>query len=224
MADSRTHVDPARRLLQAFRAEEIAGLRLTTQARLIGLGVIIGWNVIAVPAPFLYYYSSVLFVFMLNSGVHYVLRKKWPERTGLSFLFASIDVILLILTFVFLNGHLVPDWPLPMLLRTSRFVYFFLIVIVVALSYSPKLTLWTGISSALGWSAVLLWVSMQPVSILPHRQQRLDAYLKLQLTPEFVDLGARVEEIVVLCIFTGFLSMVVWRSRRLVVQQAETAR
>ena len=215
---------PVHRLSEAFRAEELAGLRLATLARLIGLGVISLWNLIAVAAPILYYYESVLILFMLSGAAHYSLRKRWPARIGLSYAFASLDVLLLILTYIVLNGQLVPDWPTPMLLCTLRFVYYFLIVMSVGLSYSPKLTVWTGVLSVLGWSGVLLWVIGQPEAILPYRQLDFNECLQLHLSGEFVDLGTHLEEMIAPCIFTGFLSVVVLRPRRLVIQEVETAR
>ena len=53
---ARTHVAPHGHLRSAFRVEEIAGLRLATNARLVAVAIIAVWLLVDAPVPALYYF------------------------------------------------------------------------------------------------------------------------------------------------------------------------
>jgi adenylate cyclase len=207
-----------------FRAEEIAGLRLATRARLIMLAVIAIWLPFGIEKHLVLPYEILAALFAAAGLLHYRLAGRGPRRRGLSYPFVALDFILLSVSLV---------WPAKLLhagheqvvLRGNGFVYLFLFVALVALSFSPRLMLWAGSACALAWSGAFLWVLSQPgTRTADLRSLPMDERIRAYLDPRFVDVRQWIGDILVLLIVTGVLTTVVWRSRRLVLRQAESAR
>ena len=59
VGDKRTESISYNHLPSAFRAEEIAGLKLATYARLVAVAIIAVWLVLDTPVPALYYFEAV---------------------------------------------------------------------------------------------------------------------------------------------------------------------
>ena len=163
-----TQTAQSSRLAAVFRAEELAGLKLATQARLVGLSIIAVWVFVSNPlSTALYAFEASLVLFSLSGLAHYVSSQRfdWP---WLGPLFILFDFVLLTGTLLVLNSYLRSDWPPALILRVTPFAYFFLLGAVPALSYSPRLMVWTGIIGVLSWAIGVLWVCTQPESLVAH--------------------------------------------------------
>jgi adenylate cyclase len=114
-----------------------------------------------------------------------------------------------------------------MMLRNGTFVYFFVFLAIVALSYSPRLLLFAGLGGALAWS-IGVWLIVRLPATLTNLDDRPgmspDQRLAHALDPRFVDLDVIAQDVIVLLIVAGILGAGVWRSRRLVFRQAVAAR
>ena len=85
-----SHTPDSPRLAAVFRAEELAGLKLATQARIVALSVIAVWIFISNPvSPVLYYFEASLALFILSGLAHYLSSQRldWPWLSPLFILF-----------------------------------------------------------------------------------------------------------------------------------------
>ena len=220
-----SHTTDSPLLAAVFRAEELAGLKLATQARGAALSVLAVWIFISNRSlPSLYYFEASLLLFILSGLAHYLSSKHF-DWLWLGPLFILLDFSLLTGTLLVLNSYLRSDWPPAFVLHVAPFAYFFLLGTASALSYAPRLMIWTGIVGALCWSMGIVWVSMQPDSFVENPFiLSPQSYLALHPNANFVNVGAHIEQLIVFLLFAGFLAVVVWRSRRLVIRQTEAAR
>ena len=217
-------------LVNVFRNEELAGLKLATQARLVAVAVIAVWAFFQLGFPAVFYFEIILSLFAVNGITIYGLSCSRFGRPWLNYLLLALDISLLTVALVVPNPMTEDLYPSQLRLRFGTFVYYFVFVALMALSYSPKLVLWTGFASALAWGAAVVWVISKPGTLtwFAHLQmeRRLSAgeALTVFLDPHFVDIDARIAEVIVVMLVSGMLAVVVWRSRRLVIRQASAAR
>ncbi|MDJ0949005.1 MAG: adenylate/guanylate cyclase domain-containing protein [Alphaproteobacteria bacterium] len=213
----------------AFQAEEMAGRRLATTALLTGIAVIAVWLFIQVGPPRVWFYQVILGLFALIFIANYSLSQSRFARPWQSYVLMSLAVALLAFTLVVPNPF-VENWPTQTRLRYGNFVYMLAFLAPIALSYSPKLMIWAGLSAAAAWIAGVVWVTGLPGTMTWLNQPDLgrpmtsDELLAAYLDPRFVDLEARVQEVIVVLLMAGVLALVVWRSRRLVMRQISVAR
>lgn len=214
------------RLAEAFRLEELAGLRLAARARLVALVVVAVWLFFWTSPPETVYLEMILVVFALIGIAHYRVRRGRWDRPWLSYLFVALDFALL--AFATLGLPLVLDSPQPpqMELRNGTIVYFFIFVAFVAVNYAPGLMLWAGFCGAAAWGAGVLWILGLPETVTHagHRDLPPAERVAQHLDPHFVDFAVRQQEIVVLLLLSGVLAAVVWRGKRLVERQAAAER
>jgi adenylate cyclase len=86
--------------------------------------------------------------------------------------------------------------------------------------------IWAGLAGALAWSAWVWALVVQPGSVTPfgHDDVSAEQALVLHLDPRFVDTGVWQQDVIVLLLAAGVLSLAAWRGRRLVQRQAEAER
>ena len=217
----------SKRVEDAFRSEQLAAVRLATRAQLIALAVIALWLYVWVGAPRIYFLEGLLALFGLCALIHYRLATGRPDWPWLNYALVAVDMALLSFTMVGYDLIFGDAWPPQMMLRNGTFVYFFVFVAVVALSYSPRLTLWAGVAGALAWWAGVRLLVAQPGTLtMSYRPADMppSQALAAHLDARFVDLDVIIQDVVVLLIVAGILAAGAWRTRRLVLRQAVAAR
>ncbi len=213
----------------ALRAEELSGRKLATWAFLAGIAVIAIWLFLQIGAPRVYFYQAILALFALIFVADYGLSRSRHARSWHPYLFSALGIALLAFTLVVPNPF-VENWPTQMRLRFGNFVYMIVFLTPIALSYSPRLMLWSGFAAVVAWGVGVAWVVALDGTVtwldMPDRGRvpTSDELLAFFLQPGFVDLEARVQEIIVVLLVAGVLALVVWRSRRLVMRQIAVAR
>jgi adenylate cyclase len=216
------------RLADAFRAEELAGLKLATRAKLIALVVIAFWLFVWVPPPRVFFLETILALFALCALLHYRLTSRAGHAAPTAYVFGAIDMALLTFSMVGYDLLIGDDpWPAQMMLRNGTFVYFLLFLALVALSYSSRLVLWCGACGALSWTiGVGLIVGQTGTLTSRELEAGMNAQQRLAivLNPRYVDLDVIVQDIVVLLLVAGVLAAGARRSRRLVLREAVAAR
>jgi adenylate cyclase len=226
MTDTMLEARRGERLQGAFRAEELAGLRLATLARLAALVVVAVWLFIWTDPPWTTVLEPILAVFGLLGLAHYHLRRRRPDWPWLGYVFAVLDFGLLSFSTLGLGIVLEEHWPPQMALRNGTVVYFFVFVGLMALSYRPRLMLWSGFVGALAWSAGVASLGAQPGSVSGFGDAGLPPQeaLALHLDPRFIDTGVWQQNVIVLLLMAGILAVAGWRGKRLVQRQAEVER
>ena len=211
------------RLRDALRTERLAGLRLATIVSLAALAVIAVLLLFLTVPPWIYGYEIGLALVALLMLLHYLTQRRLPDQMWISYLF--VGLILLATTLViFLPDLLIgTPWPVQMFLRNGTGVYYFVIIALISLNYSPGLTVWAGLAGMLCWAGVVGFFASLPDSITSYDLDLSMTWEDAQsvvLEPTYVALDVRLQDIVVILVVTGILATAVARSRRLVLRQA----
>jgi adenylate cyclase len=213
------------RINAAFGRAERDGLRIGLHARFAALAVLAFWTLATQKSGgTLFYGLSVVMLFAASGFAYAWLTARMRHRWTLGYALVAIDALLLSVLLVTPNPFESMTMPPPMMLRGEGFLYFFVLLGLVALSYSPGLVLWFGLVGSLGRAGAIAVIALDSrahvdtgVFFAPmSSEERLAAYLD----PWFVDLIAQAHNILLLLIVSGTLALVVSRSRRLVLRQA----
>jgi adenylate cyclase len=216
------------RLDAAFGRAERDGLRIGLHARFAALAVLAFWTLATQKGGNLFYGLSVVSIFAASGLAYAWLTTRTEHRWSLGYTLVAIDALLLSVLLVTPNPFEAGTTPPPMMLRGEGFLYFFVLLGLVALSYSPGLVLWFGFIGSIGRAGAITAIALDPrahvdpgmlLSSLTG-EEKLVAYLD----PWFVDLTAQAHDILLLLIVSGTLALVVSRSRRLVFRQAVVER
>ena len=160
----------------------------------------------------------------MNGFAAYRLARAPWGRPWHQYIFVSIDAALLTFTLLYPNPLIPIDLPVQFNLRNGVFIYFFVILSGLAYVYRPQLVLWCGISTAVFWLAGVLWILVLPDTVWQiEASDDFDTMLKTYMLPSFVDIGVRLQEVVVFLIVAGLLALAVSRARAIALRQASLA-
>lgn len=213
---------------RALSNEEAIGRRFSTGALLIGIGVISIWLFIQVELSRVWYYQAILGAFGLLVLANYMLAQSRWDRPWRTYVFQACFLALLVAVIILPNPF-VESWPIQTRLRFGNFVYVLLFLAPIALTFRPLAMIWAGLCAALAWSIGVAWVASRPESKTYWNADSLAPMgsaeaLTLFLDPHFVYVEGHVQDVVIVLLMAGVLALVVWRSRRLVLNQIGLAR
>lgn len=217
------------RLNAAFRAAEVGGFKLATAGRLGALIVLAAWLALTGDSPVDFFYHLVIGGFAVLGALQLWVIKLDPRWRFLLYVLVAGDAALMTAVLALPNPF-DPAWSPPGIqYHFPRFVFFFLLPVFTVLSFSPGLVLWSGVAGCLGWAMGLAHVVRQPGTLtgIDYRgpvPPSTDDALAFIANPRFVDIQARIEEMLILLIVSGLLALAVRRMRRLVHKQAMTER
>ncbi|QJE72981.1 adenylate/guanylate cyclase domain-containing protein [Aerophototrophica crusticola] len=217
------------RVAAAFLREQRQGIDIATKARLIALGVILGWALwLETSFENLTPYFILALLAATGLGVWGGSRTRafrpWMLYAAVAFDHALIAAALVMPMTI--GGEVAPA---ALNLRSVWFPVFFLFIGASALAQSPALVVFSGAAASIAWSAAVVWVVQQPGSFtLPHTmlwyEPNMAEVLRILQNPNFVDLTAWVSQVLLLLLVSLVLAMAVQRSRRLVMNQIATER
>ncbi len=174
------------------------------------------------PGPIYLYGLLVLFIF-LGYLSYLAARAPW-RRAWHSYAFVTADFALLSFTLIYPNPLIPFDLPPQMGLRFGNFIYFFVLLSGLTYLYKPGLVLWGGFSAAVSWFVGIMWLQSLPGSVWREPEDRNpEEFLALFGNAEFIDLGIRLQEVMVLLITAGLLALAVQRARAIALRQANLA-
>ncbi len=212
---------------ELLTSEERDGQHLALKGRLIALGVISVLLIFVTPYPGLLYYHGLIAVFLLiGVGGYYSQQQSW-YRPWHQYIFIFADFALLSFTVTYPNPIAAFEYPPQIGYRFGNVIYLYVLLIGLAFSYRPKFVVWGGLAGAVCWGIGLLWMVSLPdtVSQLNVSDDELLADpWKYINDPKFVDLGVRLQEVVVFLVSAGLIATIVHRSRRLVLRQVTAER
>lgn len=208
----------------SLKAEELAAQLAAFRGRIIALAFIAVLITILTTWPGPIFAYGLLVLFLVNGTVAYRIACAPWGRPWHQYIFVSIDAALLTFTLLYPNPFLPIDLPIQFNLRNGVFIYFFVILAGLAYVYRPHLVVWCGISVTVFWSIGVYWIMRQPGSIWQDLTDNdFDAFLEVYSSPSYVDLGVRVQEVVVFLIVAGLLALAVSRARAIALRQANLA-
>jgi adenylate cyclase len=210
-------------LEEALERHKREGLELAVRARWIALlviGVLLiyltrSWTVI--------YYEIILVLFALIAWAQ--SRVGRHGRSGLEMALIFADVALLTFTLIVPNPFREVDWPAAMQFRFDGMMYFVVFLVGAALSCSWRTIASIGTLTVVLWSAGVAWIMLQPVlhpELSVAVKQSLSGHPQLfdLLDPNSVLLPGRVQDVIIFGIIAATLTLVTWRSDRLLRRQA----
>ncbi len=219
--------DPS--LKAALVGEERAGLRFALLVRAWALGVIAVWLLVSVPMPRVLYWLGLAALFLVSGVVPYLLRHGRSWRLWFA-LFAAVDAAVLVTAMLQPNPLEPSGWPIQMGFRFHNVLYLFVLLAGAALSFSPILVIWTGVSAAAAWSVGALIIADRPETILnfppPSGDPERDSLRALEnyLEPTYMSLQILQNEVVLLMVTAAITAAAVWRARRLLLRQVQSER
>lgn len=174
------------------------------------------------PAPvFVYFFLAA---FILIGWLSWKLSRSSRAKAWHPYAFVTADFALLTVALLYPNPLVPEELPSQFAYRFGGFIYFFVLLSGLTYLYRPMLVLWGGVSAAISWFIGLLFFVNLPDTVLIslngfNGASDFDDYRSLT----HIDLGVRVQEIVVMLIIAGLLALAVQRSRAVAVRQASLA-
>ena len=208
-----------------LKSEELAAQRTAVVSRTLALAVIAPLVTVLTPWPGPIFIYIILVAFVLLGWLGWwVANTDWGKRWH-QYAFVTADFALLTFALLYPNPFVPVEYPPQIALRFGTFVYFFVILAGLAYVYQPRLVLWGGISAAICWAIGVGTLLNLPESVWRSPEDlNIEAILVLFGDPNFIDLGVRVQEVIVFLIVAGLLALAVRRSRMIAVRQARLAR
>ena len=209
----------------SLESEELAAQRTAVMGRTLALILIVPLTTVLTPWPGPLLTYACLFMFaVLGWSAWLVARSSWGKSWH-QYAFVSADFILLAFTLLYPNPLVPFDYPPQFALRWGTIIYFFVLLAGLAYAYKPGLMLWGGISAVLSWTiGVYLLVNLSDTVLVTSGEEGVEAALAASAQPTYIDLGLRVQEVLVLIIVAGLLSLAVKRSRAVAQRQVKLAR
>lgn len=215
----------SRRSSFSLREEQVAAQYSALWGRSVALIVIalLVSYLVPWPGPFFLYLPLMLFA-LLGWGAWLVECSAWG-RSWHQYAFVTADFALMAFTLLYPNPLLPLDYPPQFILRFGNFIFFFVLLAGLTYVYRPRLVLWGGISAAVSWTVGIVVLLRLPDTVwFPAGELNMAVALSDFATPTYIDVGVRVQEVVVLLIASCLLALGVKRSRTIAIRQANLAR
>lgn len=210
-----------------YRDIEVASIKLAAKGRLVVIALFTLYG-FAVFTGGLRYNTLVygLAFGLLAVALFYVAGSRY-DRPWIIYLLVIIEVVLLADAVLTPNPFNPSPWPDPMVYRYENFYYFLILIAVSVFTYRPAVVMWTGISTAIVWTAGLMWIlSLDNSKALTDVSDNLTSaeLLRAYTDPFVVVVSSRIKEILCALVIAGLLAIVVWRGRSTVLQLINTDR
>lgn len=197
----------AKRLDRMLAAEGEDRLRAATISVTVASLFIAPLLVLLAGLPEAFYYHALLVVFIALVWLQYLCSKRWPQRDWIDYTFAAINAALLSFTLAFPNPFAAPEaLAAPLTMSSNIFIFFFLIPVTLAFSFSPGLVLWSGLCCAVFWTLIRYWV------VFHHGTGPIDA--------GSANIAFLIQDIAVLLMVSAILAAVVHGSHTLLIRRA----
>ena len=209
----------------SLRAEELAAHRTAVIGRTVARILIAPLVTFLTPWPGPILTMTLLLLFAVLGWCALLTAQSSWGKPWHQYAFVSADFMLLTFTLVYPNPLVPLDYPPQFALRLGTFVYFFVLLAGLAYAYQPRLGRWGVISAVVSWAVCLAWRFSLPDTIWRQEEELSMANaIASQSEPTFIDVGVRMQEVVVLLIVAGLLSLAVARSRAVALRQVKLAR
>ena len=220
---------PDRRIKGAFARAEWEGLSTALWIRLVALITVQIWLVIAVFETWTIFYHGWILIFLLFGALQLFFLQRRTGGPWLHYLFAVLDGVLVGMALVMPNPLLTEPPPAAMILRYANLIFVFVLLAGAAFSYNPGLVLCTGLSAVICWRIGVAILASQPGAITSadpvwNDAVGMEATVRLFLDPAFIHLDMQNKKVFVVVLVTILLAAVVWRARRLVMNQVSIER
>ncbi|MEH6401906.1 MAG: adenylate/guanylate cyclase domain-containing protein [Sneathiella sp.] len=219
---------PTRQSEDLFYAAEQAGLKLAIKGRIVTVIVLTVLMILTRGPDRAADYLLAAVLITLLGIAHYLLIGSRFDRGWVKYMFITIDIGLLSAALALLPATPETDIQQIMIFRFSLFPFYFVLLGVVAFSFSPGLLLWTGIVGTAGWLGAFFWVLSGMDRVLewgdvPKNPTPIQ-FLEVFLDPDFAATGSRLQEASVFLVVAILIAIVMHRARQTVRRQLAAER
>ena len=199
------------------------GLLLAVRARWVALVLIAMTLPVINPNRDVIYYILMLGVFAAIGWAQLQVGSAGRSRRELFLMFC--DLALMTFISIVPNPWSSVDWPIAMQFRFDTFIYFFVVLATATLAYSWRTVIAMGIWTSVLWAIGVGWVYLQPAThvALSERVRAAvgpDLRMFSIIDPATINLGGRIQEIIVFLIVSFTLAVAVRRSNLLLISHA----
>ena len=199
------------------------GLLLAVRARWAALAVTAAMLPIINPNPEVIYYILMLSLFAVIGWAQLKIGKAGRSRPELFLMFC--DLALLTFLSVVPNPWSTVNWPIAMQFRFDTFIYFFVFLATATLAYS-----WRTVATMGVWSSILWVIAVVAVYMLPETHPALSERIRAAvgsddrlfgvIDPATVEIGQRIQQVVVYMTVALTLALAARRSNALLISHA----
>ncbi len=212
---------------EALEINKREGLKLAVKARLIALGIVAVCIIYLIQDFSVIYYEFLIFAFMLNGWAQMKVGRVGKSKLELLLLF--IDLALMTIILVVPNPFADEPWSMGMQYKFGNFPYFYILLAGATLAYSWRTVFAVATWTTGLWAIGYLWAINQPDTLPEVTRGVRDVLRDYPNVLEFLDPGhihleTRIQEVLVFAIVAGMLALNSWRSKRLLIRQADAAR
>ena len=204
--------------VRGVQSAEREGLRLALLGRSVVLVVAALWMISVGSWPSGKLAGLAILGFALvGLGYRRIVGSRW-DFWAFPYALLSIDIVAVAAIFAFVPLSQSDDVPQIFAFRAYGIYYFLIFLGAVALTFSPRLLLWSGgMIVAAWWGAFWIATSAMETTLswgdLPSGAGAED-YIGLILDPNFVGVGNRIEESIAILATAGLLAFAVARQKR----------
>ncbi len=153
----------------------------------------------------------VLSLYIIFSLIRLVLAIKRKLPDWMLYLSSIVDIILLL--GLIWSFHLQYEQPPSFYLKAPTLLYLFIFIGIRALHFDPRFVISTGVSAAIGWVLMVMYVLLQD----PADNMITRDYIEY-MTSNSVLIGAEFDKIVSILMVTGVLALALHRARKLLFE------
>jgi len=199
------------------------GLLLAVRARWVALALIAATLPVINPNWDVIYYILMLGFFAAIGWAQLQVGSAGRSWRELFLMFC--DLALMTFISVVPNPWSTAHWPIAMQFRFDTFIYFFVLLATATLAYSWRTVIAMGIWTSVLWVIGIGWAYLQPathVGLSERIRAAVGSDLRLFsiIDPTTINIGGRVQEIIVFLIVSFTLAVAVRRSNLLLISHA----
>ncbi len=153
----------------------------------------------------------VLAIYLAFSLIRFYLAVKRKLPDWMLYLSSVVDIALLL--GLIWSFHLQYEQPPSFYLKAPTLLYLFIFIAIRALHFDPRFVISTGVSAAIGWVLMVIYVLV----IDPSNNMITRDYIEY-MTSNSVLIGAEFDKIVSILMVTGVLALALHRARNLLVE------
>jgi adenylate cyclase len=141
--------------------------------------------------------------------LYLALKRKLPD--WMLYLSSVVDIVLLL--GLIWSFHLQYEQPPSFYLKAPTLLYLFIFIAIRALHFDPRFVISTGVSAAIGWALMVIYV----VTIDPSDSMITRDYV-VYMTSNSILIGAEFDKIISILMVTGVLALALHRARNLLIE------
>ncbi len=141
--------------------------------------------------------------------LYLAFKRKLPD--WMLYLSSVVDIVLLL--GLIWSFHLQYEQPPSFYLKAPTLLYLFIFIALRALHFDPRFVISTGVSAAVGWMLMVVYV----VTIDPSDSMITRDYI-VYMTSNSILIGAEFDKIVSILMVTGVLALALHRARNLLIE------